>query len=468
MSAGTFLPQCARSGEHKRCQYEIVQIWGGNLELPHILCLTVCKNVNYEQKRTGRTGNPGTVITRTPVITGIGVAAPNGLGLDRFWKNTLQRKSGVTTVSLFDAEDLPCRIAGEVSELRENDCTLPPGLTRATLLALHAARLALTDARLVREHAPEDEPVPVILGTSTGSPEPLPRQWPSDKGADDEFVYQPACTSPQAQAVWSIQRLGDLNGPVVTLSGGWTAGLEAVSLAAEWVRMGRYRIALAGAVEAPLSRRVLESFLESGGLAARADPEGVPRPFDRDRDGWVLSEGAAVVVVESATSAWAREMQPYACVAGCYSSGGRKYSDMAESLAQAIRGCLAEASLLPEHIQYVCANATGERTTDVAEIAALKRAFGRHAYRLAISSIKGVVGNPLAAAGPMQVAAAAMSIREKRIPPTANLREPDPQCDLDCVRDRARQVAVRAALVNAHGRDGNSRCIVMTTAEGTA
>ena len=404
----------------------------------------------------------------TPVITGIGIAAPNGLGLSRFWKNTLQQKSGVRSVSLFNTEGLPCRIAGEVSELGEKESTSPAGLTRATRLTLHAARLALMDARLAREHFPEDEPVPVIIGTSTGSPENLHGQLSSSERTDNEIAWEPPYIPPQAQAAWFIQRLGDLNGPVVTLSGGWTAGLEAVALAAEWIRIGRCRIALAGAVEAPLTRSLVECFLESGGLAARVHPEGVPRPFDRDRDGWVLSEGAAVLVVESAASAWAREIQSYACVAGSYSSPSRSSSDSSESLTQAIQGCLAEASLLPEHIQYVCANACGDRTMDVAEIAALKRAFGRHAYRLAISSIKGVVGNPLAAAGPMQVAAAAMSIREKRIPPTANLREPDPQCDLDCVRDQARQAAVRAALVNACAMDGSTRCIVMTSTEVAA
>jgi len=374
-------------------------------------------------------------------ITGIGVTAPNGWGVNVFWRSILSARSGIRPITRFPADELPCRIAGEVAELKDDPQT--PSPSRADRLLFHAARLALADAHLGPPFIPDSEAIPVIAATSTLAPETVQARWGG--GQDPASVPPPtACLATE-----HLARLPGVRARLVTLSGGWTAGLEAVRLAADWVAGGRCEVALAGATEAPLTPAVVRRYAAAGWLTRRNDtPERVPRPFDIERDGWVPAEGAAVLVVESEASAWARQAEPYAAIAGSGSSPAGM-GDPAAGLAEAMGRALADASCRREAVNHVSAWACGDPERDAAEAAAIHRAFGFHAPRLAVTSIKGAVGNCFAAGAVLQAAAAALSLHEGRIPPTANLETPDPDCRLDCVTGRPRRVAVSAAVINA-------------------
>jgi 3-oxoacyl-[acyl-carrier-protein] synthase II len=403
---------------------------------------------------------------RRVVITGIGVVAPNGIGKDAFWDALVRGKSGISRITSFDPSDLPTQIAGEV---RDFDPTqFIPGdesktMSRQNQLAVAAAFLALQDAGMTLTNG--SEAGASFIGTSNPSYDLIETEFIKMTGPEGIFGAFPWALRviDPFSSCSAVSRLTGLRNTSTTFSTSCTAGLVSIGHAFQQIRAGSLKIALAGGADAPIFRTSLLFFCAAGILSRRnSAPEAASRPFDKARDGGVLAEGAAVLVLEDWERATSRGASIYAEVLG-YGNSGRSVvaNDLSESIKEAMVRALADASLTPTGVDYVCAHAPSDPVTDAAETLALKQVFGSHAYEFAVSSIKSCIGNPLSAAGPMQVAAAALAIRNGLIPPTINLETPDPQCDLDYVPWRARRANLQIALINSHGVNGTDASLIL-------
>lgn len=405
-----------------------------------------------------------------PVVTGIGVVAPNGIGIDGFWSALVEGRSGIVPISLFDASALRTRIAGEARGFDPRH-HLPPEtkwrrMARHTQFALAAMEMALADAGLPPGTLPPDRHVFIAAGVGTSAVEIM------ELAADNlrsgrAHRMEPwiiLSSQPNAVAVVLAARLGTRISQT-TISTDCVAGLDALLAAAEAVRHGRTEIAIATGTDAPISPSTFASFDAVRMNSERNDdPAHASRPFDRDRDGGVLSEGAGVVVIESLAHARARGARPWLELCGGASRPDPCGAPAAAGLCEAMSHALANARMQPADIDYVCAHGPSHPVIDRLETAGIRRVFGRHADRMPVSSIKGVIGNPLAAAGPMQAIACALAMRHDLIPPTANYTTPDPACDLDYV-PQARRSRIRCALVNVHGVGGGNSCLVVKRPE---
>ncbi len=253
-----------------------------------------------------------------------------------------------------------------------------------------------------------------------------------------------------------------------TVSSACTAGLIAITRAAEMISAGKIDIALCGGADAPVSPFAVASFAASGMVPLeQGDPSRASRPFDLNRAGGVMSEGAAMVVLESLSHARAHGRDPKVMLTGFGQSIDAPGSQPASGLAESMTKAIANAGLYESEIQYICAHAPSDPVMDKVETDAIKDVFGQRAYEMAVSSIKGVTGNPLSAAGPMSLAACVKAVQEGYLPPTANYETPDPDCDLDCVPNRSRVASVRKALVNIHEMGGGNCSIVLEALNGS-
>jgi 3-oxoacyl-[acyl-carrier-protein] synthase II len=391
--------------------------------------------------------------------------APNGIGLTDFWKSLLAGESGIRRITRFDVSGWRCQIAGEVRDF-DPDQWVPPAFkarrrARHTQFALAATEMAFRDAgvNLKELNLPYALPITVGVGTTSfemvadslaaiakngprhASPAIITESTPNSvAGAIADFVAVPISAR--------------------TFSSACVAGMDAIAEGAETIRRGEADIVLSGGTDAPISVVPLANF-DVGGMASRHNeaPERASRPFDNRRDSGVISEGCAMLVLENLESARARGADAYLEILGSgmhTDVGGKSCSGFEFSMERA----LANAGLLCTDIDYISAWAPGHPEVDRVETELIKRVFGEHAYRLAVSSIKGAIGNPLAAAGPLMMASCCLAFRENLIPPTANYEEPDPTCDLDYV-PRARKARLRYALLNGHGVGGSNTSIVV-------
>lgn len=419
---------------------------------------------------------------RRVAITGIGVVAPGGNGTKEFWDGISAGRTATRAISLFNADGYRSRIAAE--------CDFDPaasGLTprevrrmdRAAQLAVVSAREAMADSRL-------DGTVPahrmgVVIGSAVGCSMSLEEEYAivSDGGRD--WLVDHAYTSPHlfaqfvpaslaAEVAWTA----GAEGPVSVVSDGCTSGLDALGQACELIREGAADAVLAGGTDAPISPITVACFDAIKATSPRNDdPAHASRPFDRTRNGFVLGEGAAVMVLEELTHARRRGAHVYAELAG-YGTRSNAYhmtglrADGRE-MAEAIRTALDEAGTAPEDIGYVNAHGSGTKQNDLHETNAVKRALGDHAYATPMSSIKSMVGHSLGAIGAIEVAACALAVEHELLPPTANLHEADPACDLDYIPVHARERRVDAVLSIGSGFGGFQSAVVLTRPEeGTA
>jgi 3-oxoacyl-(acyl-carrier-protein) synthase len=403
---------------------------------------------------------------RRPVVTGAGVVAPNGVGAPAFWRAILERRSGIVPISLFDASKLRTRIAGEVRGFDPREL-LPPGtkwrrLARHTRFALAAMEMALRDAGLRGGALTPASHVAIAMGVGTSAVEIMELAADNLRSGRHDRMEPWIVTSsqPHAVAVALAATLGT-RVSLVTVSTDCQAGLDAILAAAAEVRAGRAEIAIAGGTDAPISPSTFASFDAVRMNSERNDdPAHASRPFDRDRDGGVLAEGAGVVVIESLAHARARGATPMLEILG-----GASFPDPAGAvpgtgLTGAMALALANARLHPTEIDYVCAHGPSHPVIDRIETAAIREVFGPHAYRMPVSSIKGVIGNPLAAAGPLQAIACGLAMRDGLVPPTANYVTPDPDCDLDYVPE-PRRGRIGRVLVNVHGVGGGNGVLAL-------
>jgi 3-oxoacyl-(acyl-carrier-protein) synthase len=404
-----------------------------------------------------------------PVVTGIGVVAPNGIGVDAFWSALVEGRSGIVPISLFDASKLRTRIAGEVREFDPHR-HLPPDvkwrrMARHTQFALAAMEMALHDAGLTKQDFAACQAC-VTMGVSTSAIEIV--ETAADGVRQDQgnrlHPWLLWASQPNAVPTTLAEHLGTRL-PVLAVSTACKAGLDSLLNAVDIVHNGRAELVIAGGADAPITASTFASFDTTRMLSQRNDdPARASRPFDRDRDGGIISEGAGIVVIESLSHARARGARPWLELCGGASRPDPNGSPDSTGMSDAMALALANASRCPEEIDYISAHGPSHPVIDREESAGIRRVFGHHADRVPVSSIKGVIGNPLSAAGPLQAIACALAMRHDLIPPTANYTTPDPACDLDYV-PQARRGRIGCALINVHGMGGGNSCLVVKRPE---
>jgi len=405
------------------------------------------------------------------VITGMGVLAPNGIGLEAFWSSLVAGKSGIGPITRFDASTFKSRIAGEVKNFEPLDYIdakfKPRRMARHTQFAFAAMKMGLADAAFDPSKQPVDHPIPVMLGVSTTAMEILEDCFADlHRGGPRAVNAGVVDCQPQAATQVLTMALG-ISARATTISSACPSGLDAIASAAAMIRQGEADIAVAGGTDATITPLSMASFATAGLASTRnLEPERASRPFDRLRDSGVISEGAGIVILENYETAMARGVSPYLEIVGYGTQGDDYQHGELFGLGQTMRSALGSAGKTTDDIDYICAYGPGHPALDIVETDMIKRVFGRRAYNIPISSIKGVTGNPLSAAGPLQVITCGLCFKHGVIPPTANYEVPDPRCDLDYVPGRFRTRKINTALINVRGLGGgNSSLIVERVSE---
>jgi len=407
---------------------------------------------------------------RRAVITGLGIVSPIGVGVERFWASARAGRSGIGTPTLFDASKLPreCQIVGEVTDFDVKEWL--PGAAgrmagRFSQFAVAAAKMARDDAKLDSAQIPPEQ-VKVSIGTSMNGLADV-HQPNFETFLDRGFISPWACLEYPAHAATSHVAIDShARGQAASFATACAAGLDAVAWAAQQIEQGQASAVIAGGTDAPLSPCTVMALHAVGVLPRwQGPPEEASRPFDRLRDGLVIAEGAAVVVVEEEDSARARGAHIYAHVGGSGSAleGAhlRKVDQSGDVGSQAMRLALTNARMGPKDIDYVAAHGNSMRDYDAAETASIKQVFGSHAWNMPISSLKSMCGQALAASSAMQVVGACLVLRDQIVPPTINYAVPDISCDLDYVPNVARPARVRSVLVHAHSLGGLHSAMVL-------
>ena len=401
------------------------------------------------------------------VITGMGILAPNGIGIEPFWESLLAGRSGIGPITLFDASGLQSCIAGEVKGFDPLDYIepelKPKRMARHTQFAYAATMMALRDAELEITESNLPSPTPIVIGVSTSALDVIERVFRDSDARGLEAIAPTAlgASKPQAAANVVADRIG-ASAHAATVSSACPSGLDAVAIATDMIRSGAAELAIAGGADAPITKHGVASFIASGLTASRnGEPERASRPFDLSRESGVLSEGAAMFVLENLERAEARGARIYIEMSGYGAQRDLDPDKPASGLRKSMEIALANARCTKDDIDYISAYGPGDPALDAAEVHFIKEVFGDRAYSIPVSSIKGVTGNPLAAAGPLQIAACALSIRDQLIPPTANYQIADPECDLDVVPRRPRKAKVNRALLNVRGLGGSASSLVV-------
>jgi 3-oxoacyl-[acyl-carrier-protein] synthase II len=424
---------------------------------------------------------------RRVVVTGIGVVAPNGVGKDPFWSACVHGQSGIGPIQAFDASNHPIRVAGEVKDFdpapfvpefcRKSIKTMG----RAARFGVGAAGLAVADSGLdVATLDPER--LGVVMGTGMvpvdlGELAPMLARAVQDDGGFDPTQLPPAEGSNPLFPLWLLKHLPNMvaahismafnaQGPNNTVVTACVAGTQAVGEAFRMVARGEAEVMLAGGADSRIDPLLMLAYAALGTLSqGDRPPEELSRPFDRLRDGFVISEGAAVLVLEDYERAKARNAPVYAEVLGFGSSfdaySVTKPDPEGRGGARAIKGALAEAQVDHREVGYINAHGTSTRLNDTMETAVVKRVFGEDARKVKMSSIKSMIGHSIGAAGAIEAAALAMSLDQQVYPPTINLTHPDPACDLDYIPNEAREGKVRYGLSTSFGFGGQNGALVM-------
>lgn len=403
------------------------------------------------------------------VVTGMGAITPLGTGLRAFWEGLTGGRSGIARITRFDPSALDSQIAGEVRDFEPGaymDRKEARRMDRFAHFAVAGARMAAEDAAL--DPAQEDpERFGVFVGSGIGGMETLTDQFETlrtkGSGRMSPF-FVPMMIGNIAAGHVSI--LFGAKGPSLTIVTACASGANAIGEAARSVQRGETDVAIAGGTEAAIVPLAVGGFCAMKALSTRNDqPERASRPFDKDRDGFVIGEGAGMVVLESLEHALARgarihaELVGYGLTADAYhmvepapeGEGGRR------SMAAALR----DAGLRPEDVDYINAHGTSTPKGDAGETQAIKALFGEHARRVMVGSTKSMTGHLLGAAGAIEFIACIRAIQEGLVPPTINLEQPDPECDLDYVPNRARRAPVEVAMSNSFGFGGQNATLVV-------
>lgn len=400
------------------------------------------------------------------VVTGMGVVAPNGIGLEAFWESLLTGRSGIGPISHFDATDFPVKIAGEVRGLDVRDYfpeAKPHRMSRQTQLAVVASKMAVEHAGLTPELLKRLEPLRMVLGISSSAADVIEAAKATIMTKGPRRVrLMVGASQPSATAANIIEHL-QIQASITTVSNACPSGLDALEIAAKEIQAGRADCILVGGTDSPLNTTGVAGFTRTGTVATTTDvpPGAVCRPFDVTRNGVVLAEAAGFLVLERLDAALARGATPYAEIVGAVSISDPPGGEPMDGLLQTMDLVMKNASVYPDQIGYICANALSLPTSDAREVRLIEKLFGPLAARIPVSSIRGVMGHPLAPAGILQTMACILAMRHQLIPPTANLTQPDPEWHLDLVMKEPRRAAVRLALVNTHGVCGENTSLLV-------
>jgi 3-oxoacyl-[acyl-carrier-protein] synthase II len=425
------------------------------------------------------------------VVTGLGVVAPNGIGKEAFWSACLNGKSGVGPIRTFDASEHPVKIAAEVPDF-DVVPFLPAGqrkslkiMSRAMRFAVGAAGLSIGDSGLEWDRL-DPERIGVVMGTGI-VPVDLPELTPAlvdscdgdgklqtrrlgQRGASSLFPlwilkYLPNMVAAHISMAFNAQ------GPNSTITTACAAGTQAVGEAFRLIARGDADVVLAGGADSRIDPLLILAYTALGALS-RGDrpPHEVSRPFDGKRDGFVLGEGAGVLLLEELEQAKKRGATIYAEVLGLGSSfdayAVTKPDPEARGAARAITEALREARVDPKDVDYINAHGTSTRLNDQMETLAVKRVFGEEAKALPLSSIKSMVGHLIGAAGAVEAVALALTLQDEAVPPTINQTHPDPDCDLDYVPNSAREMPVKVGVSTSFGFGGQNAALVMSSFAG--
>ena len=408
---------------------------------------------------------------RKVVVTGLGVVSPIGNDIPGFWESVKAGRSGIGPISLVDASDMAVRIAGEVKGFDPTlriDPKEAKKMDRYTQFSVFAAAEALADAGLSRETM-ESERTGVCIGTGQGG-----------SGSIEEAVTRlvergptrvPPLTVAKALANFGPAQIAmtfNITGPCQCIVTACAAGTDAIGQAMRLIRDDQADTIIAGGSEASIVRMCMSSFINIQALSARnEEPEKASRPFDRDRDGFVMAEGAGVLVLEEYQHALARGAKIYAEVAGfgqtCDAHHLTAPDPEGVGVSRSIRLSLADARLNPDDIDWVSAHGTSTPLNDPIETKAIKSAFGDHAKRLKVSSLKSMTGHCIGAAGAIEAIAGILGMREGYVHATINYENPDPACDLDYVPNKGVSMPIRAFIKNSMGFGGQNAVVVFKT-----
>lgn len=403
------------------------------------------------------------------VITGMGVISPVGNNLEEFWDNLVKGRSGIDFATRFDTSTLPTKVAGEVKNFEPTewlDKKESRRMDRFAQFAVAASKMALQDSELDLEQIDRDR-AGAVIGCGIGGVITFEEQkevlMAKGPGRVSPF-FVPMLISNMAAGHISITF--GLQGPSLTVTTACASATDAIGRALRLIQSGEVDVVLSGGTEAPLTELAFAGFCSMKAMSTeKENPAEACRPFDRRRSGFVMGEGAGILVIESLEHAQKRGAHIYAELAGYGATSDAHHittpAPGGEGAAKAMRKALTDAGLSPEEVTYINAHGTGTDANDATETAAIKGVFGPAAAKVAVSSTKSMTGHLMGAAGGVEAIISALAIERGVIPPTMNYGEPDPECDLDYVPNEARSVEVKAAMSNNLGFGGHNATIIL-------
>ncbi|MFW5943269.1 MAG: beta-ketoacyl-ACP synthase II [bacterium] len=404
------------------------------------------------------------------VITGMGAMSPLGHTAAESWESAVAGRSGVGPITQFDASEFPCRIAGEVKDFNPRDYMdfkEARRMSRASQLAVAAASMALSDSKLPQT-VPDPERTGVVIGTGMGGLDQADEQLQvlRTKGLSRVSPFSLTASLPNMPS-HHVSVMASTMGPISTVIAACATGTQALGEAAEFIRRGAADRILAGGVEGLVHEAALAGFSAMRALSTGFNdcPERASRPFDSDRDGFVLSEGAGVVVLERLDKALARGAPIYAEVLGHASSSDAYHvaapDPEGDGAVRAMRWAIEDADIELTELDYINAHGSSTPINDRVETLAIKRLFGEAAYEIPVSSTKSVMGHAMGGTGALEAIFCAYALHTGVLPPTINYETPDPDCDLDYVPNQARETDIQVAMSNSFGLGGQNACLVL-------
>jgi 3-oxoacyl-[acyl-carrier-protein] synthase II len=397
-------------------------------------------------------------MNRRVVITGLGVVSSIGIGWQEFWDNLLKGKSGISPVGSFDTSNHFTHNGGEVKKFNPEDFISKERLesmNRSSQMALAATKLALSDSGITPEYL-STQSVAVSLGTTLGDAQTI--EEIDNLIVDDKPISRNLLLRiPTYSAPSKIAREYKVEGPIFMFSTACAAGNYAISYGYDLIRLRRAELVITGASD-PFSRIEYTGFNQLGAVA----PEKC-QPFDKNRKGMMVAEGAGLLVIESLESALKRNAHIYAEISGYGLSCDANHmtSPGVEGVTECMRKAMRQSSITTDDIDYICSHGTGTLANDRTECAAIKEVFGDRYKQIPVSSIKSMLGHTMGAASALETITCALVIKNGIVPPTINYETPDPDCDIDCVPNHARHFAVNIALNNSYAFGGNNACLVL-------
>ena len=422
--------------------------------------------------------NNGKVSRRRVVVSGIGVISPNGIGVEAFWQATRSGISGIDTISLFDPSSLSCQIAGQVKNFRPENYLPPKELKRvgrAVSLAIAATKEALKSAHV---DAPamsleERRGWGVILGSGGGTPDFIEQQYRLYFTDQVRKASAYNISSSTIEALSSeLSLYFDLKGPSHVISTGCGSSTDAIGYAFNLIRFGLADHLITGGVDATITPGIMLGFsiMKAVSSSHNLDPQRASRPFDRLRDGFVLGEGAWILVLEEREQALSRDAPIYAEVLGygstCDAYHAVRLDPSGEEPARAMALALQDAGLAKDDVGYVALHGTSTLLNDRTETQAMKLCFGQRVYDLPMSSVKSMIGHPQGASGAAGITAAILGMKDNVLPPTINYDEPDPECDLNYIPNRGLERDVQIALCNCISFGSKNSALVVARGNG--